>query len=851
MEPFTTTYRETTRDSGRICKHCALPVSGSDSLFCCTGCAIAYEAIEQAGLSETYYKLRRLVPEADGVAARPGSIPVLVKQQLASDRFIQESTLDFGDGQRQTCVSIDGLTCAACGWLVEQIASAQDGVKNARVNLPDATLTFEFDGSTSTLGELVDELSSFGYDTYPLNNRRDGPSPAERNLLTRVGVSWALAGNAMLLAFALYSGLSLENERLFAAAARWVSLLIASVSVVYGGSIFFKKAWESVRRSIATRSIRQLHIDTPISVGILVGYLASAWATLAGSGEVWFDSITVLIAALLTSRWLQMRSQRKAAQIASRLLDLVPSTARTIGPDGSEEYVPSTTLEPGVTVRVDPGEVIPADGQVLSGSSTINNAVITGESAPVSIGPGDEVFAGATNQTSSLLVRSSSGGSHTRVGQLLEWLRASDGTEAPVETAVDRISGYFVVVILTVAVVTSAVGLFLFPGEVAYRLVALLVISCPCALGMATPLAIAVTNGKAAGRGIYIKDGRTVEALARIDTVVFDKTGTLTAGNVEIAEIHGSREAVVLGAHLEERVIHPLAAAIVNFAHGLPTSGLRRRSQRPDVQDFTSKEGAGVSGTVGGEKILLGKPEWVLNSSDDPSGLQKFVRQFGSKGLTPVLIAINGTVQTAIGFGDAIRSGAKNDINSLRVQGKNVYLLSGDDRGVVDSVARAVGIKKKNAFARVMPEAKGKFVQDLATAGESVLMIGDGINDTAALKNAAVGVAVGNENAPCLVASDIFVPKQSAAVASELIEAGGRVMRLIKRNLALSLAYNVVAGGAAIMGLVTPLVAAIAMPISSLIVVGTSIAVRPFGDRVASTRNVTSTSIDHERTPKI
>lgn len=821
------------------CIHCRLDLPrGETSSFCCSGCAVAHEAIQSAGLGNTYYSLRKVISGATGVPARTGKLPELVKKQIGSKQFIEESTADLGDGYRRARLAIDGMTCAACSWLVEQVVTSQKGIGSATVDLPGSTLSFDFDENKTSLGFLADHLSRFGYDLHPLQDRPEGPSQQERVLLTKAGVSWALAGNVMLLAFALYSGLSMEDDPTFAGAARWASFLIASASVAYGGSVFFKRAWQSLRQAVAISSLAHLHIDTPISLGILVGYFSSGWATISGHGEVWFDSITVLIAALLTSRWLQVRSQRKASQVASRLLDLIPSTARRLALDGSEEYIPSKQLAPGDTIRIDPGEVVPADGTVLSGRSFVNNAVITGESAPVTITPGDTIYAGAANQSSSLLVRTQSSGSHTRVGQLLDWLKDTTGAESSIETLVDRLAGYFVVGIIFASVITAVAGVFLFPGEVAFRLVALLVIACPCALGMATPLAIAVTSGKAAARGVYIKDGRTVEALAQVDTVVFDKTGTLTAGEVNVVAVHGQREALQLAAVLERRVSHPVASAITNYAAeiralaGVESDKESHRSElaeisQSDVHDIEVVDGCGVEGYVGGKWLQVGKPSWIEDGAADPDLLFDRALQFAIDGFTPVLISIDGRVVTALGCGDPLRPGVIEDIQKLKRDGKDVYLLSGDHQDVVRATANRVGIEQENAIGGVGPERKRLFIERFQELS-NVMMIGDGVNDAAALRTALVGVAIGNHNAPCLVASDIFISESSSVQVHDLITIGRRVIRLIRRNLGVSLTYNVVAGLAAIFGLVTPLVAAIAMPLSSLFVVGSSIAVDPF-----------------------
>ncbi|NNE34145.1 MAG: heavy metal translocating P-type ATPase, partial [Rhodothermales bacterium] len=664
------------------CKHCGLPLpEGVASAFCCSGCAVAYEAIRLAGLDRTYYSLRHLSDAATGVPAKPSSASVLSKQQISSQRFVDESTKDLGNGKRRVCLAIDGLTCAACGWLAEQVVSSQNGMQRASVNLPDATLTFDFEPEKASLPTLLDTLARFGYELHPRKQRPHGASETERRLLTKVGISWALAGNIMLLAFALYSGLSLDSDPVLATAARWASLLIATIAVSYGGSVFFRTAIASIRIAIRQRSLQRLHIDTPISLGIIVGYSNSAWATVAGRGDVWFDSIAVLIAALLTARWLQTRSQRKAAQAASRLLDMVPSTARKILADGSEEYVASVEVKPGERIRVDPGEVISVDGGVLSGRSSVNNAVITGESAPISVQAGDNVFAGAINQSSPLVLSATSSGRHTRVGQLLEWLEVSTRSQAPVVQMADRISGVFVVAVLVAAIGTAVAGLFLFPDSAVTRVVALLVISCPCALGMATPLAIAAANGKAARRGIYVKDGATVETLANITTVVFDKTGTLTEGDLSVVSFEGSDSALEMAATIEQYSRHPIAAAIVGFAR--EQSGFQTDNTAGNAGEVTVHAGRGVHGHVRGHEVMVGRPDWIAKHASSGVDALADIDEIASDGYTPVAVAIDGEVSAVLACGDRIRPQSAMEVKRLTDSGIRVLLLSGDHPNVV------------------------------------------------------------------------------------------------------------------------------------------------------------------------
>ncbi|NBC86356.1 MAG: hypothetical protein GVY25_09215, partial [Bacteroidetes bacterium] len=377
------------------CRHCGLPVGsapvGEDPYFCCTGCEIVFHALQENGWDETFYRLSDVARERDATPASP-SIDPLVLSELDSEAFLDEHTVEHDDGTRTVDLFLDGVHCAACVWLVERLPQERAGVLDARLDLPRARLSLRYDPDHIALSDVARWLAQFGYTAHPV--RHDSASArteGERRLLVKVGVAWALAGNVMLLALALYAGLDASQDPGLATAARWLSMLLAVVAVGYGGMEFFSRAWASVKLAWRTRSFRSLHMDTPIAVGIGVGFGDSAWATISGTGDVWFDSITVLIAALLTARWLQLRSRRLAGDATDRLLSLIPSMVRRVTDSGDTETVRIDDVFVNDVVRVPSGEVIPVDGRVATGASTINNAVLTGESRPVSVSAGDEV----------------------------------------------------------------------------------------------------------------------------------------------------------------------------------------------------------------------------------------------------------------------------------------------------------------------------------------------------------------------------------------------------------------------------------------------------------------------------
>ena len=830
------------------CAHCGLPVgthpvgAPGGPAFCCSGCEIVYETLHTSGLGDTYYRLSDIAE--DKGRARPADTATddLVLSELDSDAYLDEHTTLHDDGTRSGELFLDGVHCAACVWLIERAPRELAGVVEATLDLPRARLRVRWNPEAIALPAIARWTARFGYTAHPVRHAESTRrTDAERRLLVKVGVTWALAGNIMLLAFALYSGLNLADDPAMAGAARWLSMLLAFGALLYGGAEFVQRAWQSVRLAWRRRDLRALHMDTPIALGLVVGFGDSTWATVTGTGEVWFDSITVLTAALLTARWLQLRSRRLAGDATERLLALIPSMVRRVTGDGATETVRVDEIDAGDVVLVPAGEVVPVDGLVADGASTVNNAVLTGESRPEPVAPGAAVTAGATNLTAPLRVMVQAAGTDTRVGQLLAWVRDAAGSEARVVRLADRLSGYFVLAVGVLALATAALWAWLDPSMAAQHVIALLVITCPCALGMATPLAMAVAAGKAARAGLFIKSEAATQHLAAVDTLVLDKTGTLTEGAMSVVRADGDAEAIRRAAVLEAHSHHPIAQALVQAygvcrldgADGAPDDG---RTAEVEVVS-----GAGVRGMVDGHALAVGRPAWIAAQTGGLGPFEGAVTAVAADGHTPVAVAQDGAAVALLALGDRLRDDAAGVLAGFADAGLDVYLCSGDHPHVVAAVARQLGLDAARAHGHVSPEAKRAFVGDLQAEGRTVAMVGDGVNDAAALQAADVGVAVYGGATASLVAADVFLTRDGVEPLADLLDGAGHVMRVIRRNLGLSLLYNVVGAGLAVAGLVSPLVAAIAMPISSLVVVASSILQRPFPERGAARARAAAT----------
>ncbi len=841
-----------TRESRQPCAHCGLPVSVGETtdepVFCCAGCESVYRAIHDSGLDD-FYDLQS-TPDGGTREARPDGVDERRLDEFDAPAFLERHAEALEGGLYEIELHLDGVHCAGCVWIVEQMPDRLEGVDEARLNLSRARLTLRWHQDEVSLSEIAAWLERFGYSAHPTGRRDDATSGAERQLLRKMGVGWAIAANVMMIAFAFYSGLDASAQSGLFDAMRGASLLLAAISVVYGGSIFFRRAWSSLRPLLAEPSScrwDRLSIDIPISIAILGGFTHSAVATFRGTGEVWFDSITVLIAALLTARWLQIRGRRLAGDAADRLLSVLPTGARRLDDDGELESVPTEALESGDVVEVRPSEVVPADGTVVDGSTALHRGVLTGESRPERVECGERVFAGAQNTGETICVRVHSSGDASRIGQLLDWIEKQSEGKAPVVHLADRWAGIFVLAVLGGALLTWLGWTWVGSPHAIEHAVALLVIACPCALGMATPLAMTTGVGRAARRGIFIEDEAILQRLEHLDEIVLDKTGTITSGEMHLVDWNGSRRALEWAAALEAESTHPIAFAL--------------RSWAPDEIDDLEPEsideqpGRGLQGRIDGCDLLVGRPDWVREACDGdlPPELEPTLQATLHAAHTPILVAVDGTVKSVAAFGDPIRSASADLVDELQSRGVEATILSGDHDDVVEEVGRQLGLAPNRVHGDVAPEDKKAFI-DARTAPDErdladedvpcVAMVGDGVNDAAALEAADIGIAVEGSASASLVAADVFLTREGLEPIAELLEGSEAVMHAVHRNLGMSAVYNVAGISVAAAGFVSPLVAAVAMPVSSVAVVVSSSLQTSFESDLDSDVAATPTSPD-------
>ncbi|HRX18035.1 MAG: heavy metal translocating P-type ATPase metal-binding domain-containing protein [Gemmatimonadales bacterium] len=787
---------------GTGCAHCGLAVPperraiGSAPAFCCGGCETAHGILRAGGLAQ-YYALgeRRAAP------VRPTGRSY---DEFDHAAFEELYVSRRADGLATAELYLEGVHCASCVWLVERVPLLEAGIARAELDVRRSLLRVEWDPRAVPLSRIAQVLDRLGYPPHPFHGvaREAMRRREDRAALVRIGVAGALAGNVMLIAFALYAGdlqgMAPGERQMF----RWVSLVLTLPALLFPGRVFFTGAWAALRT-------RALHMDLPIALALAAASVRGALNTITDSGPVYFDGVTLLVFLLLVGRYLQQRGQRAATDAAELLLSLTPRMARVRQDDGALRDVPTEALLPGMLVEVGAGQVFPADGTVVHGESSVNRALLTGESVPVVVVPGDVVAAGSENVGAPVRVRVDAAGSASRLARLLAEVEANARRRAPVVALANRLAGVFVALVLLLAAVTFLLWVGRDTALAWDHAIALLIVTCPCALALATPLAVSVAVGRAARAGIYIKGGDALELLARPGIMVLDKTGTVTAGRHDLVAWDGDPRWRPVILALEEGAAHPVAEGFRRAWPDLAPASLE--GVRHDVL-------GGVSGRWDGREVAIGSPAFVASHGAEITGWRE---RLAGAAVTPVLLAIDGQVVAVAGFGDPVRDGARDALDALRARGWQTHLLSGDDTAVVTAVADALGFAAHQVIARATPEEKLARIRALrAGAGvRAVVMVGDGVNDAAAMTAAHVGVGVHGGAEASLLVADVHLTAPGLAPLQRLVEGATRTLGLIRRNMLWAVGYNAVGVALAMSGRLSPLVAAILMPVSSLTVV--------------------------------
>ncbi|MEQ9616742.1 MAG: heavy metal translocating P-type ATPase [Phycisphaerales bacterium] len=804
--------RPTPSAAAPCCAHCGLDVPAGlidlsrDEQFCCRGCRAAFDLIHALRM-DSYYRLRDQLGE-HGQPVAPGKDPAY--ESFDDPTFTDLYCRPAPDGAMETDLTLDGIHCAACVWLLEKLPRMRDGVLDARVDLRRKRLTLTWDAARTQLSAVAAFLDTLGYAPHPSRRGADEEQRLreDRTFLIRVAAAAVCAGNVMLIAFALYGGMFSGMAAAHAALFRWTSLALGTVALLWPGAVFLRGALAALRA-------RTVSLDLPIALGLVAGWASGAINTVTAQGEIYFDTVTMLIFLLLVGRWIQHRQHRRAADALDLLFGLTPTTARLVTETGTRS-VPLEAVHAGETVEVRPGETVPVDGVITTGVTELDRSFMTGEPRPEPATEGDTAEAGVVNITGTIRLRVTASGDETRIAQLMRLVEQSSTRNVGVVRRTDRVARWFVAVVIVAAGLTY-LGWSLAGARAALdHAMTLLIVTCPCALALATPLAIVAAVGRAAREGILIRNGDALERLSKPGTIYLDKTGTLTEGRPKLTAWTGDPEALDLAASAEAHSPHPVARAL-----------LARATALTEPEHAEHIVGGGVRAIVGGRTVLAGSLAFLeANAAHIDTRRRAEAARFNDDAATAVLVAIDGECRGVAGLEDAIRLDARAAIDRLRALGWRIGILSGDAPRVVARVASRLGIDPALARGGMTPEDKLGAI-DAAEGG--TVMVGDGINDAAALAAAHVGVAVQGGAEASLAAAHVYTSRPGLAPLVELIEGAKRTSAVISRNLAVSLGYNTVCATLAVAGVINPIIAAVLMPASSITVLVLSYRSRTFG----------------------
>jgi Cu2+-exporting ATPase len=830
----------------RACAHCGLPAQAprdpstpSAPAFCCHGCEAVYTLMQEERLGD-FYTLRDRSGEVNATPRADASRLALADAAYAH----LDAALDpQAEGPQEVTLYMNGVHCAACAWVLERAPARLEGVLEAQARYAERTLTLTLDPRRARLSAVAAHLHRLGYEAYLVSEEAvfKARSLRRRDLL-RLGVTFAIMGNVMLMAIAEYvGGVEPELNELF----RWLSLLLATPQVTYGAWPF----WVGALRGVRARSP---HMDMPVVAGLSVAYLASAYATLSGGGHVYFDSLCALVFLLLLGRYAQTRGHDWASEAADVWRAYTPQVAWRAGEPGAWRPTPLDEILPGDLLRVRVGEVCPVDGLLRQPEAHFDEATLTGESRPARRGEGEWVYQGSICVGGGAGVEGAGGaggvegaggvalvearvvGRGTRLGALIEQISRARSNPARSEVRADRVAAALVVSVIALAAAAALYwGVWREQWSVAFDVVvSLCVITCPCALGLATPLALAVSRARATRAGLLIRDASALERAAQLSALALDKTGTLTEGRLSVTSAEwltpSSPALYALVAALEEGAQHPAAPALRAWAlralsASSPDALSPDRPLTPTVREWAERPGVGVEAVVepalkGGAvdgapcRVRLGRPPSDLGHTRTPAAARA-IEGVAARGETPVCLSFDGEPALIIGLSDPLRAESREVIAALRSLGLRLSLLSGDHPAVVARVAERVGLDE--ARGAQSPEQKAEVVEALRAGGERVGVVGDGVNDALAFARADLGVAVQGGAAVVIEVAGAYL-RRGVRDLPLLIQGARSAARLARFNLAFALVYNVVFATLALMGHINPLAAAVLMPLSSL-----------------------------------
>ena len=729
---------------------------------------------------------------------------------------MSQQVSDQAEGTSATEVELEvsGMTCGSCAARVEKVLGRQEGVERAGVNFATGRATVMFDPGRATVEGLVAAVEKIGYGLAPAHTNVtdegeavDAEAAVQAMWLRRVLVAWPLGLTVLVLS------LFFMHEPW----ARWSAFVLAIPVQFWAG-------WPFLHTAAVRARAGQANMDTLIAIGTLSAFTFSAYQVVFGGShsDHYFDTSALIIAFLLLGRYFEARAKGRASSAIRTLLELGAKEARLVDGDGAERMVPVEAVRVGDVLRVRPGEKIPVDGEVIDGASAVDESMLTGESVPVDKAPGDRVAGATINAQGALTLRATAVGTDTALAQIVRLIEEAQGTKAPVQRLADRISSIFVPVVLVLAAATF-LGWWLLAGDASAGIVAgvaVLIIACPCALGLATPTAIMVGTGRGAAMGVLIKGGEVLERSKKVDTVVFDKTGTLTRGQMALTDVvlaDGEDEQLVLArvGAVEASSEHPVGRAVVDGARA-------RLGSIPDATDFESVAGHGVRASVDGVVVHVGRRKLMDEAGlTRDTAIDETAERLEGEGKTAIFAGWDGAVRGVLAVADTLKDDAPAAVAELLAMGIQVVMITGDNARTAASIAALVGIDR--VLSEVLPADKVNEIHSLQAESRVVAMVGDGINDAPALVQADLGIAIGTGTDVAIESSDITLLSGDLHGVATAIRLSRRTFRTILQNLGWAFGYNLAALPLAVFGALNPIIAGAAMAFSSVSVVSNSL----------------------------
>ncbi|MGV6816372.1 MAG: heavy metal translocating P-type ATPase [Thiotrichales bacterium] len=789
-------------EAGESCFHCgekipsgidlSVTIDNIEQPMCCHGCKAVAQAIVDNHLEDFYHH------RTDKAQTPEELIPEALRDlQVFDNDSVQQSFVHQKSGDlREASLILEGIVCAACVWLNERHVNSLKGVQSFHVNYSTHRAQVTWDNSQIHLSDILQAITQIGYHAHPFDpGRLEAIHKRERQLsIRRIGVAGVGAMQVMMMAVALYlgdyQGMSHDIRDLL----RWASMIVAFPVVAYSGQSFFLSAWRDLKRL-------RVGMDVPVSIAIGTAYVASVWATVRGTGEVYYDSVTMFTFFLLLGRFLEMTARHKAGQVADELVKLIPATAH-VRKGESWEPVAVAELSVGDEVVIKPGEPVPADGTVIEGRSNVDESLLTGESLPRDKSQGDSLIGGTINIESPLVMRVTELGQDTVLAGISRLLERAQEDKPQVAQLANRVAGWFVAALLIVAALVFFYWHQVRPEDAFWITLSVLVITCPCALSLATPVALTAATGALTELGVLTTRGHALETLSKTTDLVFDKTGTLTEGRLRLEQVENlsgqDRDFIFgLAAGLEAQSEHPIAIAFREKAKPFP------------VDLLTSETGRGVTGRYDSLEYRLGNARYV----------REWHPEFEEPELPGTLVYLADRKQVLAIFvlNDRLREGAAEVLSAIAGQNIRLHLLSGDARTIVQRVATQLGIEHWQA--ELLPADKLEYVKRMQAEGRIVAMVGDGVNDAPVLAGAQVSIAMGAGAQLAQASADMVLLSDRLDVLPQSIEKARQTLRIIRQNLGWAVGYNLVALPLAAAGFIAPWMAAIGMSGSSLLVV--------------------------------